>query len=110
MFILSSDNDYNYTVHMHLPLLGRDRMLSTPHFWPILQSQFSGNKYALITASMELLRAETGHQTVGSLTELSDECSICAVIPDYAKMRWLVRAPSAAQVEVLQERVINCFK
>lgn len=32
------------------------------------------------------------------------------IIPDYAKMRWLVRAPSAAQVEVLQERVINCFK
>ncbi|KAG9054594.1 hypothetical protein FS842_004695, partial [Serendipita sp. 407] len=32
------------------------------------------------------------------------------IIPDYAKMRWLVRAPSAAEVEILKERVTNCFK
>ncbi|CAG7847005.1 Peptidase M20 domain-containing protein 2 AltName: Full=Aminoacylase-1-like protein 2 [Serendipita indica DSM 11827] len=32
------------------------------------------------------------------------------IIPDYAKMRWLVRAPSAAEVDILRERVINCFK
>ncbi|KAG8835071.1 hypothetical protein FRC17_005424 [Serendipita sp. 399] len=32
------------------------------------------------------------------------------IIPDYAKMKWYVRAPSAAEVEVLKERVINCFK
>ncbi|KAG8922621.1 hypothetical protein FRC02_011741 [Tulasnella sp. 418] len=31
------------------------------------------------------------------------------IIPDYAKMRWLVRAPSGQEVDVLVERVINCF-
>lgn len=32
------------------------------------------------------------------------------VIPDYAKMRWLVRAPSAKEVETLRERVVACFR
>ncbi|KAF9508826.1 hypothetical protein BS47DRAFT_202333 [Hydnum rufescens UP504] len=31
-------------------------------------------------------------------------------IPDYSKMRWLVRAPTAKEVEVFAERVKNCFK
>jgi len=32
------------------------------------------------------------------------------IIPDYAKMRWLVRAPSAKEVEILRERVMACFR
>ncbi|KAF8296954.1 hypothetical protein DL93DRAFT_2091535 [Clavulina sp. PMI_390] len=32
------------------------------------------------------------------------------VIPDYARLQWLVRAPSPDQVIVLSERVINCFQ
>ncbi|KAH9941991.1 amidohydrolase [Amylocystis lapponica] len=32
------------------------------------------------------------------------------VIPDYAKMRWIVRAPSYAELEVLRERVRACFE
>ncbi|KAI0091480.1 hypothetical protein BDY19DRAFT_930672 [Irpex rosettiformis] len=32
------------------------------------------------------------------------------VIPDYAKMRWAVRAPSWTELEVLRERVIACFE
>ena len=33
-----------------------------------------------------------------------------SVIPDYAKMRWAVRAPSWAELEILRERVIACFE
>ena len=32
------------------------------------------------------------------------------VIPDYAKMRWFVRAPTGAQLEVWQDRVVKCFE
>ncbi|TFY65870.1 hypothetical protein EVG20_g5218 [Dentipellis fragilis] len=32
------------------------------------------------------------------------------VIPDYAKMTWIVRAPTWAEVEVLRDRVINCLE
>jgi len=32
------------------------------------------------------------------------------IIPDYAKMRWLVRAPTAKEVEVFAERVKKCFE
>ncbi|OCH85932.1 amidohydrolase [Obba rivulosa] len=32
------------------------------------------------------------------------------VIPDYAKMRWIVRAPTWAELEVLRERVLKCFE
>ena len=32
------------------------------------------------------------------------------VIPDYAKMHWIVRAPTWKEVEELRDRVINCFK
>jgi hypothetical protein len=33
-----------------------------------------------------------------------------AVIPDYTRMLWYVRAPSYAQLEKFRERVVNCFK
>ena len=33
-----------------------------------------------------------------------------SVIPDYAKMQWLVRAPSAKEVLALHERVMACFR
>ena len=33
-----------------------------------------------------------------------------AVIPDYAKMRYYVRAPTWAELESLRERVIACFQ
>ncbi|KIJ55711.1 hypothetical protein M422DRAFT_151213 [Sphaerobolus stellatus SS14] len=32
------------------------------------------------------------------------------IIPDYAKMTWMVRAPTWKEVEELRDRVINCFK
>ncbi|KAF8306774.1 hypothetical protein DL93DRAFT_210581 [Clavulina sp. PMI_390] len=32
------------------------------------------------------------------------------VIPDYARLQWLVRAPSAEEVAVLAERVTKCFE
>ncbi|PCH36418.1 amidohydrolase [Wolfiporia cocos MD-104 SS10] len=32
------------------------------------------------------------------------------IIPDYAKMRWIVRAPTWAELEVLRERVKKCFE
>ncbi|KAK7056416.1 hypothetical protein VNI00_002971 [Paramarasmius palmivorus] len=32
------------------------------------------------------------------------------VIPDYAKMRWIVRAPSHLELEAFADRVVNCFK
>ncbi|KDQ13055.1 hypothetical protein BOTBODRAFT_33931 [Botryobasidium botryosum FD-172 SS1] len=32
------------------------------------------------------------------------------IIPDYAKMRWLVRAPSVAELEVLHGRIKACFE
>ncbi|KAL4244405.1 peptidase M20A family protein [Abortiporus biennis] len=31
------------------------------------------------------------------------------VIPDYAKMRWIVRAPTWAEVEVLRKKILACF-
>lgn len=32
------------------------------------------------------------------------------IIPDYAKMQWIVRAPTWDEVEVLRERVLACFR
>ena len=32
------------------------------------------------------------------------------VIPDYAKLRYIVRAPTWPELEVLRERVMACFK
>ncbi|KAH9832533.1 amidohydrolase [Rhodofomes roseus] len=32
------------------------------------------------------------------------------IVPDYAKMRWIVRAPTWGEVEVLRERVKACFE
>ncbi|PVF97124.1 hypothetical protein CPB86DRAFT_466426 [Serendipita vermifera] len=32
------------------------------------------------------------------------------IIPDYAKMKWYVRASSAAELEIFREGVLNCFK
>ncbi|THH13534.1 hypothetical protein EW146_g6688 [Bondarzewia mesenterica] len=32
------------------------------------------------------------------------------VIPDYAKMKWIVRAPTWDEVLILRDRVINCLK
>jgi len=32
------------------------------------------------------------------------------IIPDYAKMRWIVRAPTWDEVEVLRKRVLACFE
>ena len=32
------------------------------------------------------------------------------VIPDYAKMRWFIRAPTGAELKVWQERVVKCFE
>ncbi|KAJ8079541.1 hypothetical protein PM082_011128 [Marasmius tenuissimus] len=32
------------------------------------------------------------------------------VIPDYAKMKWIVRAPTYAELRVLAEKVLNCFR
>lgn len=32
------------------------------------------------------------------------------IIPDYAKMRWLVRAPTSEEAEALSERLVNCIK
>jgi hypothetical protein len=33
-----------------------------------------------------------------------------AVIPDYAAMHWIVRAPTAKEVGELRDRVKNCIK
>lgn len=33
-----------------------------------------------------------------------------AVIPDYARLKYLVRAPTADEVVVLSERVKKCFE
>lgn len=32
------------------------------------------------------------------------------VIPDYAKMRWYIRAPTGALLKVWQDRVVKCFE
>lgn len=40
----------------------------------------------------------------------SDADRRAQVIPDYAKMRWLVRAPTSDEVEVLRDRLLNCIK
>jgi len=32
------------------------------------------------------------------------------VIPDYAKMRWLVRAPTSDEAADLSKRLVNCLK
>ena len=32
------------------------------------------------------------------------------VIPDYAKMRWYIRAPTGAQLKVWRDRVVKCFE
>ena len=32
------------------------------------------------------------------------------VIPDYATMQWLVRAPSVEDVKLLKERLVDCLK
>ncbi|EJD41210.1 hypothetical protein AURDEDRAFT_69157 [Auricularia subglabra TFB-10046 SS5] len=32
------------------------------------------------------------------------------IIPDYAKMRWLVRAPTSDEAQALSERLVNCIK
>ncbi|KAL0577296.1 hypothetical protein V5O48_004689 [Marasmius crinis-equi] len=32
------------------------------------------------------------------------------IIPDYAKMKWIVRAPTHAELQVLAEKILNCFR
>jgi len=32
------------------------------------------------------------------------------IIPDYAKMRWFIRAPTGTQLKIWRERVIKCFE
>jgi len=39
-----------------------------------------------------------------------DSLILFSVIPDYAKMQWIVRAPTFAQAVTLAQRVENCFK
>lgn len=60
---------------------------------------------------MGLSRAKIGLQIVG-LYWLSVVLilNVLIVIPDYAKLLWYARAPSAAEVDVLVKRVVNCFK
>lgn len=38
------------------------------------------------------------------------EADVEAVIPDYAKLRYIVRAPTWADLEVLRGRVRDCFE
>lgn len=42
--------------------------------------------------------------------EFSVLTSLFLVIPDYAKMRWFVRAPTGAQLKVWRDRVVKCFE
>jgi len=48
------------------------------------------------------------HDTVG--TGFPVLTSLFLVIPDYAKMRWFVRAPTGAQLKVWCKRVVSCFE
>ncbi|KAG7094082.1 hypothetical protein E1B28_007701 [Marasmius oreades] len=32
------------------------------------------------------------------------------VIPDYAKLKWIVRAPTHTELQVLAEKILNCFR
>jgi hypothetical protein len=34
----------------------------------------------------------------------------CVVIPNNANMRWIIRAPTRAELEQLRSRIIACFK
>lgn len=64
---------------------------------------------------MELSRGGTGHQTVrityfSVCSECSNQRYLLSVIPDYSRLRYLVRAPTAKEATVLTERVKHCFE
>lgn len=53
-----------------------------------------------------------GYPTVWELsrTKLTDADTLFLVIPDYAKMSWIVRAPTSADLLPLRERVVKCLE
>ncbi|KAH7890783.1 amidohydrolase [Phlebopus sp. FC_14] len=63
----------------------------------------------LAYSSVSVLRQQMkpDHRVQGILNGSKGEAN---VIPDYAKMRWLVRAPDRDQLQVLRERVKACFE
>ena len=42
--------------------------------------------------------------------EMYDSDNLYAVIPDYSKMKWAVRAPTWAELEVVRDKVIACLE
>ncbi|KAJ3488658.1 hypothetical protein NLI96_g2682 [Meripilus lineatus] len=46
----------------------------------------------------------------GYRSSILKSSSSATVIPDYAKMRWIVRAPTWGEVVSLRTRVVNCFE
>ena len=97
------------------PRLGRARTRWMLRSSPMRPSQPFANRLSLISVSTALYLDATGRQMVWFLPLVSyrwcnNDLTTTLVIPDYAKLRYIVRAPTWAELEVLRERVRACFE
>ena len=51
---------------------------------------------------MVIIQSVLGLRTLGSYNS--------AVIPDYAQMRWIVRAPTVEELDAFVKRATNCLE
>ena len=56
------------------------------------------------------LAANGAHFFLGGCPSKIDTAFPSAVIPDYTRMLWLVRAPSRAEMIAFREQVVECLK
>lgn len=94
---------------------GRGRTLLTLPYLRTTAYQYFANRSDQNVVFMESSKGTTGSQTV-RFTLISFRLPVDfplilgTVIPDYAKMRWIVRAPSYDEMKALIDRVKACLE
>ena len=94
-------------------LLGKGSTLLTPECWLIAVFQLSDSRSNRIIESMVLYRDVIGLRIVCHFQFHGASLDIDlfpSVIPDYAKLSYIVRAPTGDEVKELSKRVIACFE
>lgn len=84
-------------------------------FWDMPAYLPSASRSSLIIECMGSFSDEIGHRTVRDLfppiqSKYASAQPSTLVIPDYAKLRYIVRAPTWKEVKTLRQRVIACFE
>lgn len=62
--------------------------------------------YANISALRQQIKPD--HRVHGVIVGPGDLAA--NVIPDHTQMKWCIRAPTSLELDVLRERIVNCFK